>query len=333
MSRDQEPIVDDEEPLVDTTATIPLHSKRTERLQKKEARRKKKHDTSTVHHNLLELPIEILLDILSLLRPSDLFCFSSVSRSTSELVFHHEASLTRAIIDFRYPVLARCFPLPVELDKVNAADHGALLHERRQQMLQMHKKPYQHVQPIDPLKLCTCLTCVLAWNNLCLILDFNHYQGHLDKSEPLPVIPRGRLPEWNQEHKVRKAAIVETAIREPLWYARILQAHLDSTTRSIVRHSRARGKVAGKTPLFQLTAADVSSGTDAFAERSGPPSYEFPYHRDNYYLLEAYLPNRRWDKEQRKWFYYPNNQHLMDLEFVKRQVKAWEQQEKMVKGG
>ena len=36
--------------------------------------------------------------------------------------------------------------------------------------------------------------------------------------------------------------------------------------------------------------------------RSGPPNFEFPFHRDNYYTLGAYLPNRRWDEGQ--WIYY-----------------------------
>ena len=69
-----------------------------------------------------------------------------------------------------------------------------------------------------------------------------------------------------------------------------------------------------------MTAEDENSGTDAFLERSGPPTLDFPYHRDNYYMLEAYLPNRSWNGEEKRWMYIPSNQHDKDLEFV---ARAW----------
>ena len=65
-----------------------------------------------------------------------------------------------------------------------------------------------------------------------------------------------------------------------------------------------------------MTEDDVHSGTDAFLDRSGPPSLDFPYHRDNYYLLETFVPNRSWSQDMSKWLYVPAEQHDRDIEFV-----------------
>jgi len=54
-----------------------------------------------------------------------------------------------------------------------------------------------------------------------------------------------------------------------------------------------------------------------YLARKGPPSYEFPYHRDNYYNLEAYVPNRKWSHEEGCWKYYAATQHERDLEWVR----------------
>lgn len=57
--------------------------------------------------------------------------------------------------------------------------------------------------------------------------------------------------------------------------------------------------------LYRLSDEDIALETDAFLERSGPPSFEFPFTRDNYYMLLSYLPNRRWDSsEEGRWLYY-----------------------------
>lgn len=64
---------------------------------------------------------------------------------------------------------------------------------------------------------------------------------------------------------------------------------------------------------------DVLAGTDEFLKRSGPPTLDFPFHRDNYYMLEAYAPNRGWNEESGTWRYMPKEQHEKDVEFV----RAW----------
>ncbi|KAF2230656.1 hypothetical protein EV356DRAFT_508439 [Viridothelium virens] len=312
---------DVEEPLVDTTAPIPLHSKRTQRMQRKKA---KKHGTFEEPKVLLELPNEILVDILGYLRPSDVFNALRVNRALKSLILHNENAIVKDITSTRYSVLIRCFPLPKPLDEVNRDDHPALLNERRQELLNIHKKPYQHIRHPDPQAICTCLTCIFAWNNLCLLVDFAHWQGNLDRGDPLPIIPRGRNPEWNYQLVAANGVVVEKAMQSQLWYAHILEQHLNSITRAITRLSTARRKK----PPYQMSSQDVVSETDSFLQRSGPPSYDMPWHRDNYYMLEAYLPNRRWDKEEQRWFYYPDTQHDRDLEWVRRTATRLQEQEK-----
>jgi hypothetical protein len=34
-----------------------------------------------------------------------------------------------------------------------------------------------------------------------------------------------------------------------------------------------------------MTDEDAALGTDSFLVKHGPPSLEFPYHRDEYYML------------------------------------------------
>jgi hypothetical protein len=34
-----------------------------------------------------------------------------------------------------------------------------------------------------------------------------------------------------------------------------------------------------------MTDEDATTGTDSFLAKHGPPSLEFPYHRDEYYML------------------------------------------------
>ena len=307
---------DSEGTLVDTTVPIPLRSRRTIRIEKKVRKKAKKHVASDEPKALLDLPSEILVEILGYLQPSDVFKTLRVNRALHSLIICNERAIVRNLIGRRYSVLARCFPLPLPFEKVDIDARAALLNEKRQELLNIHRKPYQHIKSPEPLVICTCLTCVLAWNNLCLLVDFAHWQNNLDQGEPIPMIPRGRNPPWNQSLVTANGIVVEKAMERHLWYARILEQHLDSTTRAIKRLSIARKKE----PPFQTSIKDVELETDAFTQRHGPPSYEFPYHRDNYYMLESYLPNRRWDKEKQTWLYYPDSQHERDLEWVKRQT-------------
>lgn len=173
-----------EEPIVDTTQDMTLHSKRTERLQKK-LERKGKNRLHSLIHSFLDLPSELLLEILIYLRPSDLFSLKRVSRPAKDYIEAHEIVLGDEIIKLRYPLLAKCFPLPVPLDNIDKSLHPALLSPKHQQRLVIHKAPYLHISPSDPKVLCSCMACVLAWNNLCLILDLAHWQGKLDEREPV----------------------------------------------------------------------------------------------------------------------------------------------------
>ncbi len=313
MRRD-DPILEDEEPLVDTTVPIPLRSKRTERRQKK---LNLKHSASKQHATIWDLPSELFLDIFTRLRPSDIFKLARVNQAIRNFILEQETAIASEIIRRRYPVLTKCFPLPILLNTVDMEAHSALLDERRQAAhLTIHKKPYQHIKTPNIHEICTCLTCLLAWNNLCLVVDFAHWQKNLEHGEPIPVIARGRDPEWNQILISANGAIVEKALYSQLWYAVILSGHLRSTTVSIHRHSNNKGN---KRRRFRMTAEDVAAETDHFLERSGPPTLEFPPYRDRYYMLEAYLPNRGWNSETGEWLYMPTSQHLRDVEFC----KAW----------
>jgi hypothetical protein len=300
-----------DEPLIDTTFALPLRSKRLERLQKK---RHQKAHSSKQHATLWDLPSEILLDILGLLPPSSIFTLSQASKSLHAFIQSNSTTIATSIINLRYPILARCFPLPILLQNVPEEAHPALLDEERQiKHLNIHKKPYQHIQPPNPQLVCTCLTCILAWNNLCVIIDFAFWQGHLERGDPIPMIPRGRTPKWNTKLISRHACKVLAALENPIFYARILQEHLNSTITSIKRHSANTGN---KRRRFLLKEEDENGGTDGFLEGKGPASLDFPFHRDNYYMLEAYLPNRGWSEERGRWWYLPREQHERDVEFV-----------------
>jgi len=85
-----------------------------------------------------------------------------------------------------------------------------------------------------------------------------------------------------------------------------------------------------------MEEVEAASGFDGFLGRSGPPSLDFPFHRDNYYMLEAYLPNRGWNAELRRWMYVPGSQHDVDVGFIgrwaERKALVMEEQKK-VEGG
>lgn len=209
-------------------------------------------------------------------------------------------------------------------------------------MLGIHKRPYQHVQPVDCERVCTCLTCMLAWNNLNLILDFASWRANLEAGEPIPMIPRGKNPRWNRKLISHHADIVLSCLEpspsssspssspnankmQTLIYARILQSHLSSTVHAISRHSNNKGN---KRRRFLMSKADKESGRDAFLEVKGPPSMDFPFARDNYYMLEAFLPNRGWMEEREGgagWVYMPGSQHERDVEMVRVWVRRREE--------
>lgn len=310
-------VVDDDEPLVDTTESIPLKSKKTERMQKRQQKKLKKTTVTSETKSFLELPPELLQEVLSHLRPSDVFPLLRLNKSTRNFILDNENLIAKDIIVRRYHTLARSFHLPVPLSKVDETAQAALLSKNWQDKLQIHKKPYQHVRVIDPTKVCTCMSCMLSWNNLNVTLDLAFFQRHLDSREPIPMIARGTYPEWNRKLTERNASIVERAMQSPLHYAAILQIHLTTIVGTLTRQVRVGRKTCHPRRLFHLSTTDIESGTDLFLERSGPPSYEFPFHRDNYYSLEAYVPNRKWDREEQVWLYgTPGKPHENDLSWV-----------------
>ncbi|KAF2749967.1 hypothetical protein M011DRAFT_397785 [Sporormia fimetaria CBS 119925] len=305
---------EEQEPLEDKTAAIPLRSNRTKRIQKKKAAQEHKQQINP-KPTLPDLPTELILDILELLRPSDIFTFSSVNRRFNALVNANADKIGDEVIRRRYAILSRCFPVPVLLSAVEPSVQPLLSNPRRGQQLGIHRSAYQHVQPPDAQVICTCLTCILAWNNLSLVLDFAHWQDNLDNGVPIPMLPRGRTEQWNEELVSRNARIARKALEQPLWHALILEAHLASTVRAIRRHHSNKGN---QRKHVHMSEAEAASGSDHFLAKEGPLSLEFPYNRDEYYMLEAYLPNRWWRKFERYYFYTLEGQHERDVEMVVR---------------
>ena len=308
--------IDEDEPLVDTTAALPLRSKKTERAQKRLQKKQQRAAQQPVGSTFFDLPPELLQEVLTHLLPSDIFRLHKVSRSVRHFLLQHQDSVARDIVKRRYWVLSQCFPLPVAFKNVDSTAQPALLSERRQDMLKMHKTSYQHVKGIDPMRVCTCMNCVFAWNNLCLLLDLSYWQKELNSREPIKMIPRGTFPDWNKHLLDANAGIVEKAMTCRIFYAMILEKHLKTTVGTILRTFRGK-KTVHPRRLYHLTPAEAGTETDEFLERSGPPSYEYPWHRDNYYALEAYVPNRKWSKEKEQWVYYAEGQHERDLQWVK----------------
>jgi hypothetical protein len=319
---------DEEEPLVDTTAALAKNSKRIDRQRKK---LEKKRANYVKPKSLLDLPYEMLMDVFFQLRPSDLFNLRRASKPLNEFILGEEVVLSKEIVSRRYQTLSKCFPIPRPIEDVEPDMHSVLF--KRKDVLGIHWKPYEHIQPFDPHVICTCITCVLRWNNLNTLVDFAHFQPNLDQGEPIPKIDRGHNPDWNQKLIRRNASIVEKAIHNRLWYARILEVHLKSTVGSIARHANNKGN---KRRRFRLTAEDATSEADLFLERSGPPTIDSPYHRDNYYMVEAFLPNRGWFAEEQCWKYMPESHHQRDLEWVRgherRRLAKEQEKERMSKG-
>lgn len=318
---------DDEEdttPLIDTTASLDLHSKKTHRLQKRNLQKTHRAELkAATKTTLLSLPTELLLNVITCLRPSSILCLSRTSRSLQGFISTNAEAIAKDVINCRYSILAHCFPLPFPFESVPEDVRPMLLSPKRQEMMGIHRKTYyQHIPLYDPKEICTCMTCVFAWNNLCLVVDLNHWQQHLERREPIPMIARGTSPVWNQELLERNARLVRRAMTEPLLYTAILQAHLSTITTTILRSARwkRKGDTKPRPRLYEISDAEAVNGADGFLAREGPPSYDFPFHRDNYYALDAsYVPNRKWSKETGRWHYYQGNglQHERDLEWVR----------------
>ncbi|KAK4150228.1 hypothetical protein C8A00DRAFT_18210 [Chaetomidium leptoderma] len=302
-------------PVEDLTQPLALHSKRTERKRKKlEKRANSKSSCSDVEpRGFLDLPLELLMAILELLRPSDIFVLSRVNARLRTFLLEEEVAIARHIVNWRYPILAQCFLRPVLMEDIDPAIQPLLSIPDRPDLKLSHRIPHQNIPQPDVALHCTCMTCLVRWTSLCAAVDMVHWQDNLDKGEPIPTIPRGQLPAWNQELIASNRRVVLKSLTSPLWYARILEAHLDSTTRSIRRHSQNKGD---RRLHFRMTEEDMRAGTDAFLQRAGPPTFDYPYSRELYYMLEAFLPSRSWLSAQQKWVYMSQSQewHEKDLE-------------------
>ncbi|KAK3677320.1 hypothetical protein LTR78_002858 [Recurvomyces mirabilis] len=321
---------DDDEPLIDTTAAIAKNSKKTRRLLKQQEKRQKKYAAKARPQSPFDLPPEILQEVLSYLKPSDVLRLELLSHAINDFILDNEWPIAKDIMDRRYWVLRQCFPLPTHLSQVDEESQTALRNPRREKMTEIHKKPYQHIRAVDSTVICSCPSCLLAWNNLNVILDFWHSQQNLNMREPIPMIPRGMFPKWNLELIEKHARIVDRAMFSPLTYATIVEKHLESTIGTLLRQVRfpphlpmhrhnkaAMPKTVHPVRLYHVTEKDAD-GTDEFLERDGKPSYEFPFSRDNYYSLLAYVPNRKWDKEKYEWVYFAKGGHERDLEWARR---------------
>ena len=335
-----------DEPLIDTTAALSLNSKKTKRLQKQLRQKQRKINIDSTTKNFLELPSELLVEILGYLRPSDIFRLQRLNHATKDFLAENEGPIARDVIARRYWVLSQSFPLPVYLRDVDELTQAALLHPRRELATDVHKKPYQHVRPMDVRVVCCCHSCLFAWNNLCIVLDFAHFQKNLDEREPIPMIPRGTAPAWNVDLIERNATIVERAMASPLVYAAVLSKHLASISGTLLRairfpptapkhrHTDHKSTAIPALPpypttfpktvhpkrLYNLSEDTDDIESDEFLERQGDASYQLPFHRDNYYNsgMYAYVPNRKWSKNDSRWIYYATGGHERDLEWTRR---------------
>lgn len=298
-------LIDEDEPLIDTTENLQLKSKKLDRLKKRQEKRAKRTAVKSETSNFLDLPTELLDEILSYLLPSDILLRLQLLNKTAQTyVRQNEAQIARSIITWRFPILTRSFHTPIPFAHLAPCEKSIVSSKDWQTRMNIHKRSYQHIEPLNPTKICTCLTCILAWNNLNLILDLAHFQSNLAQRQPIQMIERGKWPKWNADLIRHSATIVEKSLSSPLVYATLLQIHLWTITSTLMRPIRV-GKKTHHPPaskrLYRITQADVDAGTDAFLARSGPPNYDFPFHRDNYYSLEAYVPNRKWEKEGQRW--------------------------------
>ncbi|KAM7189415.1 hypothetical protein V8F20_010145 [Naviculisporaceae sp. PSN 640] len=311
---------EDLEPKVDMTQSLPVHSKKSQRQSKKLAKKSLKASSSAPALGLFDMPYEIFMQALGLLRPSDIITLLRVNQSIRNFILSEEKTIARDVIHLRYNCLSKCFRRPVLLRDVDPVYHAILQSpDRPETSLRAHKRTFHHIQQPNQDVICTCLTCVQRWNSLGVVVDFAYWQPHLEKGDPLPIVPRGHTPKWNESILQRNTVIILKALDSDLFYARILQLHLDSTVRSIRRHSQNRGN---RRRRFRMTDDDIQGGTADFLERSGPPTVVLPHNRDDYYMLEAFMPNRSWITERNVWVYLPEDQHGKDLEIAV-QWEAW----------
>ncbi|KAK4167478.1 hypothetical protein QBC43DRAFT_376635 [Cladorrhinum sp. PSN259] len=266
-----------------------------------------------IHFNqFLDLDDDAMMCILDFCTPSAVWTLSKVCRGLRQLIRTHEAYLINRIIAFRYPNISRSFRLPYLLTQVadtfeneNIVSALFTFNERI-----ISQRVHIRLNPRHPAETtCSCLSCVDRWNNLCLAVDFARWQDHLDDGRPLPHHKPGVDPPEEIRRRSDCREKILDALHRPLFYAMILESHLDSTVRAIQRQSQNK---TNRRAHFPMTSREASSGTDHFLGRQGPNLFDPPYQRDQYYMLEVFLPGRAWSKTDKEWKYL-NVPHEKDL--------------------
>ncbi|KAK4139917.1 uncharacterized protein C8A04DRAFT_32558 [Dichotomopilus funicola] len=312
----------DLEPVEDLTQPLALRSKRTERQRRRREKRAQAAISSTQneHREFLDLPLELFTGILYLLRPSDILALSGVNRSLRAFLLANESDIVGRIVQLRYPILERCLIPPVPINEVDPEVRLLLQSPDRSDVVVSPRSVLQNIPLSDNTLHCTCVTCMVRWTALCAAVDFAHWQDHLDNGVPIPTVPRGTSPPWNQDLLARNRRIVLASLSSPLQYARILEAHLDSTMRSIRRHSR---NTSDRRPHYRMSDAEMRAGADSFLSQEGPHTVDYPYSRELYYMLEVFLPGRSWIAERQEWVYMAQEQwHEWDLRNLVQRAKA-----------
>lgn len=120
---------EEEEPLVDKTEALVLHSRRTERQRKKQQKKTKVLPFEA--RGLLDLPYELILEILALLEPSDIFIISRTNKSLAQFIASEELPIANSIIKCRYSCLSQCFRPPALMKDIGPTYIEALQYRAR----------------------------------------------------------------------------------------------------------------------------------------------------------------------------------------------------------
>lgn len=107
------------EPAINRTSSFHSGSNTSRTSEKVTGQRIKKMKSTNTSINLLDLPLDILLEIFVWLRPSEIQIISHGNRTLQELILRYENHLAKSIISKRYNALSKCFPLPVIASKVD----------------------------------------------------------------------------------------------------------------------------------------------------------------------------------------------------------------------
>ena len=99
------PKVDPADERVKPDGGLVLHSRRTERLRKRQLKRQSRPLPEL--RTILDLPYELLMDILSRVYPSDLVRLSRANRSIHDFIAQEELTLAKHIIRWRYPCMEK----------------------------------------------------------------------------------------------------------------------------------------------------------------------------------------------------------------------------------